>query len=61
VNRVQRRSRAGLVLAALVIAAAGFGVALVEMLRWPKGSIWAVAGAAVLLVTLIRMLSTRKP
>lgn len=60
-NRVQRRSRAGLVLAALVIIAAGFGVALVEMLRWPKGSIWGVAGAAVLLVTLIRMLSTRKP
>jgi predicted benzoate:H+ symporter BenE len=59
VSRVHRRSQVGLLLAALVIVAAGFGIALVEMYRWPKGSIWGVAGAAVLLVALIRLVSRR--
>jgi hypothetical protein len=56
-----RRSQAGLVLAAVVIIAAGFGIALVEMYRWPKASIWGVVGGAVLLVAVIRTLSTRRP
>lgn len=60
-NRVQRRSQVGLVLAAAVIIIAGFGIALVEMYRWPKGSIWAVIGVTVLLVAVIRTVSTRKP
>jgi len=38
----------------------GFGVALVEVYRWPQGSLWFVVGAAVLLVFLIRMLGRRK-
>ena len=59
-TRGRGRSQLGLVLAAVVIVAAGFGVALVEMYRWPKGSIWGVAGATILLIALIRMLSTRK-
>lgn len=57
----RRRSQAGLVLAAAVIVLAGFGIALVEMFRLPKASIWGVVGAAVLLVTIIRVVSTRKP
>jgi hypothetical protein len=57
VKQVHRRSQLGLMLAALVIVAAGFGIALVEMYRWPKGSIWGVAGAAVLLIALIRAVS----
>jgi len=48
-------------LAGGVVIAAGFGVALVEAYRLPKGSIWFVVGAAVLLVLLIRVLGTRKP
>jgi hypothetical protein len=60
-QRGRRRSEAGLVLAAAVIVLAGFGIALVEMYRLPKGSIWGVVGAAVLLVAIIRAVSTRKP
>ena len=56
-----RRSQAGLVMSAAVIIAAGFGIALVEMYRWPKGAIWGVVGVAVLLVALIRAVSTRRP
>ncbi len=39
-----RRSQAGLILAAVVIILAGFGIALVEMYRLPKLSIWGVVG-----------------
>jgi hypothetical protein len=48
-------------LAGGVVIAAGFGVALVEVYRFPKGSIWFVVGGAVLLVLLIRVLGARKP
>ena len=60
-NPAPRRSQVGLVLAAVVIVAAGFGIALVEMYRWPKGAIWGVVGVAVLLVGVIRSVSTRRP
>jgi hypothetical protein len=52
----RRRSGWAPILAGGVVVAAGFAVALVEVYRWPKGSIWLVAGAAVLLVLLIRRL-----
>ena len=48
-------------LAAAVIVLAGFGIALVEMYRLPKASHWGVVVVAVLLVAIIRALSTRKP
>jgi hypothetical protein len=48
------------ILAGGVVVAAGFGVALVEAYRLPKGSIWLVVGAAVLLVLLIRQLGGQK-
>jgi hypothetical protein len=57
----RRRGRWGSFLAAAVVIAAGFGVALVEAYRLPKGSIWFVVGAAVLLVLLIRCFGARKP
>jgi hypothetical protein len=60
-QRASRRSQAGLVLAAAVIILAGFGIALVEMYRWPKASIWGVVGGAMLLVAIIRTLSKRAP
>lgn len=55
----RRRSSWGPLLAGGVVVAAGFAVALVEVYRWPKGSIWLVVGAAVLLVLLIRLLGRR--
>jgi hypothetical protein len=57
----RRRPRWAPMLAGGVVIAAGFGVALVEAYRFPKGSIWFVVGAAVALVLLIRVLSARKP
>jgi uncharacterized membrane protein len=53
----RRRSHWGTILAGAVVIAAGFGVAIVEMLKLPKGSIWVVVAAALLLVVLIRRLT----
>jgi hypothetical protein len=57
----RRRSRWASLAAGGVVIAAGFGVALVEIYRWPKGSIWLVVAAAALLVLLLRRLGARKP
>jgi hypothetical protein len=51
----RRRSGWTPLLAGGVVIAAGLAVALVEVYRWPKGSIWLVVGAAALLVFLIRL------
>jgi hypothetical protein len=51
-----RRRRWPPILAGGVVIAAGFGIALVEAYRMPKGSLWIVVGVAVLLVLLIRWL-----
>lgn len=59
-GRGSRRAQIGLVLAGVVIVAAGFGVALVEMYHWPKGSIWGVVAVAAALVALIRVVSARR-
>jgi hypothetical protein len=56
---MRRRQGWAPILAGGVVIAAGFGVALVEVYQWPKGSIWIVVGAAVLLVVLIRLLGRR--
>jgi hypothetical protein len=53
----RRRSRLGLLLAGIVVIVAGFGIALVEALRLPKGSIWGVVGAAIVLVAVIRLMT----
>ena len=50
----RRRSHWGTVLAAGVLIVAGFGVAVVEALRLPKGSIWLVVATALLLLFAIR-------
>ena len=44
-------------LAGGVVIAAGFAVALVELYRFPKGTIWIVVGTAALLVGAIRALT----
>jgi hypothetical protein len=50
----RRRSQWGTVAAGGVVIVAGFGVAVVEALKLPKGSIWIVVAAALVLVLLIR-------
>ena len=52
-----KRSRLGLLLAGAVVIAAGFTVALVELLHFPKGTIWVVVAVAGLLVAAIRGLT----
>ena len=44
-------------LAGGVVILAGFAVALVELYHFPKGTIWIVAAAAVVLVAAIRALT----
>ena len=48
------RARTGMVLAGGVIIAGAVGVALVEWLRFPKGTIWLVVGGTVVLVAIVR-------
>lgn len=55
-----RRSDRGLVLAGAVVILGGFGVGLVELLHFPKGSIWVIVAATVALVAAIRILTGRK-
>jgi hypothetical protein len=44
----------GTILAASLLIAAGFAVALVEMLRLPKGTMWIVVAVAVAALAIIR-------
>jgi hypothetical protein len=46
--------RPGTILSASVIVAAGFAVAVVELLHFPKGTIWIVVVAAVAILAAIR-------
>jgi hypothetical protein len=55
----RRRSHTGLALAGAVVILAGFAIALVEALEWPKGSIWVVVGATVVLIAAIRRVTRR--
>ena len=57
--RSRRRSHAGLVLAGLVVVAAGFAIGAVELLRLPRGSIWIVVAIAAVIVGVIRALTRR--
>jgi len=50
----QPRSRIGLTVAGAVVIAGGAGVAVVEWLRLPKGSVWVVVAITVALVALVR-------
>jgi uncharacterized membrane protein len=55
----QRRSQTGLVIAGAVVVAGGVAVGVVELLHFPKGSVWVVVAATVALVVLIMKLSGR--
>jgi len=50
-----RRARWATIAAGAILILAGFGIALVELLRFPKGSGWVVVGAAALLLSLLRV------
>jgi len=56
----QARSRAGLVLAGAVVIAGGVGVAVVEWLGFPKGSVWIVVAVTVAFVVVIRGVTRRR-
>ena len=55
----RRRSQTGLVVAGGVVVAAGVTIGLVELFRFPKGSVWAVVAVTVALVFAIMKLSGR--
>ena len=55
----RRRSQAGLIAAGAVVIAAGFAIALVEVFQLPKGSIWIVVAATVIIAGAIRWLTRR--
>jgi hypothetical protein len=56
----RRGSRSGLVLAGAVVIAGGVAVAVVEWLRFPKGSVWIVVAVTIALVVLIRGVTGRR-
>jgi UDP-N-acetylmuramyl pentapeptide phosphotransferase/UDP-N-acetylglucosamine-1-phosphate transferase len=55
----RRRSQTGLVLAGGVVILAGVAVGLVELLHFPKGSVWVVVALTVAVVSAIMKLSGR--
>ena len=57
--RRRHSSQWSAVVAGGVVIAAGFGVALVERYRMPRGSIWLVVGLATLVVFLVRLVGRR--
>ncbi|PYN97993.1 MAG: hypothetical protein DMD91_16205 [Candidatus Rokuibacteriota bacterium] len=54
------RSRTGLALAGAVVIAGGVSVAVVEWLRFPKGSVWVIVAVTIALVVLIRAVAGRR-
>jgi hypothetical protein len=52
----RRRSQLGLVLAGAVVVAAGVGIGVIELLRFPKGTVWVVVAVAVGLIAAIMKL-----
>ena len=49
------RARWPTIAAGGVVIAAGFAIALVEVLRFPKGSVWIVVAVAALLLFIVRV------
>jgi len=55
----RRRSQTGLVIAGAVVIAGGVAIGVVELLGYPKGSVWVVVAATAALVFAIMKLSGR--
>ena len=51
------RARWPTIAAGGIVVAAGVAIALVELLRYPKGSVWVVVGAAALLLFVLRVVA----
>ena len=49
-----RRARFGMILVGGVVIAAGFAVGIVELMHFPKGTVWLVVAAAAAIVAAIR-------
>jgi hypothetical protein len=54
-----RRARWATLAAGGILIAAGFAIALVELLRFPKGSVWIVVAVAALLLFVLRAVGRR--
>ena len=55
----RRRSQTGLIVAGVVVVVAGVAVGLVELFRFPRGSVWVVVAITIALVFAIMKLSGR--
>ena len=55
----RRRSQIGLVLAGGIVIAGGVAVGIVELLGFPKGSVWVVVTVTIALVVAVMKLSGR--
>ena len=55
----RRQSQIGLVLAGGIVIAGGIAVGIVELLGFPKGSVWVVVTATIALVVGVMKLSGR--
>jgi uncharacterized membrane protein YgaE (UPF0421/DUF939 family) len=55
----RRHSQFGLVLAGGVVIAGGVAVGMVELLGFPKGSVWVVVAVTIALVVAVMKLSGR--
>ena len=51
---MMRRARWATIAAGAILIAAGFAIALVELLRFPKGSVWVVVAVAGVLLFAVR-------
>ena len=55
----RRRSQIGLVLVGGIVIAGGIAVGMVELLGFPKGSVWVVVTVTIALVVAVMKLSGR--
>jgi len=55
-----RRSAIPSVIGGLIVVVAGVAIGVVEALRWPKGSVWIVVGAAALSLLVLRRFTRRR-
>jgi uncharacterized membrane protein YgaE (UPF0421/DUF939 family) len=55
----RRRSQLGLVLAGGIVIAGGVAVGMIELLGFPKGSVWVVVAVTLALVVAVMKLSGR--
>jgi UDP-N-acetylmuramyl pentapeptide phosphotransferase/UDP-N-acetylglucosamine-1-phosphate transferase len=52
---MKSRARWPTIVAGGVVIVAGFAIALVELFRFPKGSVWIVVAVAALLLFVVRL------